>query len=291
MRYEEPVYRPPSEAGSLLIQATLGCPHNKCTFCGMYKGKKFRIRRVEEIKEDLRTARDFYGEENVRTVFFPDGNTIIMRTPQLVEIFDYTRELFPKLERITSYGSAKFILLKSPAEWKELREAGLRRLHAGIESGDAVLLERLKKGATPGQMVEAGRRVKDAGLELSEYILVGIGGMERSKEHALGSAKVLNAIDPDFIRLRTWVPVPAAPLYADYESGDFKLLDPYEALEETRLLLENLDVNSWFLSDHVSNFANLNGRLPGAKEKLLSQIDEALKLPPECFRESIIQHL
>lgn len=291
MRYEEPVYRPPSEAGSLLIQATIGCPHNKCTFCGMYKGKKFRIRKVDEIKEDLLAARDFYGEENVRTVFFPDGNTIIMRTPRLVEIFDYTTELFPKLERITSYGSARFIIRKSLDEWKQLQSAGLTRLHVGIESGDAVLLEKLKKGATPEQMIEAGRRVKDAGMELSEYILVGIGGRERTKEHALDSAKVLNAIDPDFIRLRTWVPVPAAPLYEDYKSGAFELLNSYEALQETRLLLEKLEVNSWFLSDHVSNFANLNGRLPGAREKMLGQIDKALQLPPDAFREAIIHHL
>ncbi len=291
MRYEEPVYRPPSEAGSLLIQATIGCPHNKCTFCGMYKGKKFRIRKVEEIKEDLRAARDFYGADSVRTVFFPDGNTIIMRTSRLVEIFNYTRELFPEIERITSYGSAKFIILKSPEEWKQLYEAGLSRIHAGIETGDAALLEKLRKGATPEQMVDAGRRVKDAGLELSEYILVGIGSRERTREHALGSAKVLNAIDPDFIRLRTWVPVPAAPLYEDYKSGKFEMLDPYEALKETRLLLENLEVSSWFLSDHVSNFANLNGKLPGAKEKLLAQIDQALELPRESFREGIINHL
>ncbi len=291
MRYEEPVYRPPSEAGSLLIQATIGCPHNKCTFCGMYKGKKFRIRKIEEIKEDLRAARDFYGEDNIRTAFFPDGNTIIMRTPQLVEIFSYTRELFPKLERITSYGSAKFIIRKSLKEWKELREAGLSRIHAGIETGDPMLLEKIKKGATPEQMVEAGRLVKDAGMELSEYILVGIGGKERSREHALGSADVLNQIDPDFIRLRTWVPVPAAPLYEDYKSGIFELLDPYDALQEVKLLLESLEVTSWYLSDHVSNFANLNGKLPGAKDKMLSQIEQALGMPREYFRDQIIHHL
>jgi radical SAM superfamily enzyme YgiQ (UPF0313 family) len=214
-----------------------------------------------------------------------------MRTAQLVEVFNYTRELFPKLERITSYGSAKFIIRKNPEEWKELREAGLSRIHAGIETGDAILLERMKKGATPEQMVEAGRLVKDAGMELSEYILVGIGGLDRTHEHAVESAKVLNQIDPDFIRLRTWVPVPAAPLYEDYKSGAFKLLDPYDALKEVKLLLESLEVTSWFLSDHVSNFANLNGRLPGAKDKLLSQIEEALKLPRDYFRDQIIHHL
>ena len=291
MRYEEPVYRPPSEAESLLIQATIGCPHNKCTFCGMYKGKRFRVRKVEEIKDDLRAAREFYGDGAVRSVFFPDANTIIMRTPQLVEILACTRELFPHLDRVTSYGSAKFVIRKTPGEWREIRAAGLTRVHKGLETGDGILLERLKKGATPDEMVEAGRRLKDAGIELSEYLLVGIGGAGRSREHALESARVLNAIDPHFIRLRTWVPVPSAPLYRDYADGTFRLLDPYDALRETRLLLENLQVSSWFLSDHISNFMNLDGRLPQAKEKMLTQIDEALKLPREFFREAIIHHL
>ncbi|MFH1422160.1 MAG: radical SAM protein, partial [Planctomycetota bacterium] len=179
MRYEEPVYRPPSEAASLLIQATIGCPHNKCTFCGMYKGKRFRIRRVSEIKKDLDMAREFYGTD-VRTLFLPDGNTIFMKTKDLIEILQYAGKLFPKLTRITVYGSAKFLNLKSVDDFKSLREAGLSRIHAGIETGDDVLLSKLKKGATAEQMIEAGRKVKAAGIELSEYILVGIGGRERT---------------------------------------------------------------------------------------------------------------
>jgi radical SAM superfamily enzyme YgiQ (UPF0313 family) len=290
MRYEEPVYRPPSEAASLLIQATIGCPHNKCTFCGMYKGKRFRIRRVEEIKEDLQTAREFHGP-GVRSLFLPDANTIFMKTSQLIEILRCARELFPRLERITVYGSAKFIKLKSLEELKSLCAAGLSRIHAGIETGDDVLLARLQKGATATEMVEAGIKVKEAGIELSEYILIGIGGQERTKEHALQSARVLNAIDPHFIRLRTWVPVPTAPLYKDYSSGKFKLLSPYEALNETRLLIENLTVTSYLASDHISNFVNLNGRLPEAKQDFLSAIDQALKLPREMFRDEIIYQL
>jgi radical SAM superfamily enzyme YgiQ (UPF0313 family) len=290
MRYEEPVYRPPSEAASLLIQATIGCPHNKCTFCGMYKGKRFRIRRVSEIKEDLNAAREFYGA-GVRSLFLPDANTIFMKTSQLVEVLQFARELFPSLDRITVYGSGKFIRLKSLDELKTLRAAGLSRIHAGLESGDDVLLARLRKGATANEMIEAGLKVKEAGIELSEYILIGIGGLERTKEHALQSARVLNAIDPHFIRLRTWVPVPSAPLYKDYASGKFKLLSPYEALKETRLLIENLSVSSYLASDHISNFINLNGRLPQAKDEFLASIDESLKLPREMFRDEIIYQL
>ena len=290
MRYEEPVYRPPSEAASLLIQATIGCPHNKCTFCGMYKGKRFRIRRVEEIKEDLRMAREFYGR-GVRSLFLPDANTIFMKTSQLIEILQYARELFPSLERITVYGSAKFIKLKSLDELRSLHAAGLSRIHAGIETGDDVLLARLRKGATASEMIEAGLKVKEAGIELSEYILIGIGGLERTREHAVESAKVLSAIDPHFIRFRTWVPVPSAPLYKDYASGRFKLLSPYEALAETRLLIENLNVTSYLASDHISNFVNLNGRLPQAKDDFLAAIDKALKLPREMFRDEIIYQL
>jgi radical SAM superfamily enzyme YgiQ (UPF0313 family) len=290
MRYEEPVYRPPSEAASLLIQATIGCPHNKCTFCGMYKGKRFRIRRVEEIKEDLQTAREFHGS-GVRSLFLPDANTIFMKTSQLIEILQFARELFPHLERITVYGSAKFIKLKSLEELKSLRAAGLSRIHAGLESGDDVLLARLRKGATANEMIEAGLKVKEAGIELSEYILIGIGGLERTKEHALESARVLNAINPHFIRLRTWVPVPSAPLYKDYASGKFKLLSPYDALAETRLLIENLNITSYLASDHISNFINLNGQLPQAKEDFLAAIDKALKLPREMFRDEIIYQL
>lgn len=202
MRYEGTVYRPPSEANSLLIQATIGCPHNKCTFCGMYKQQKFRIRKVNEIKEDLWMARDYYGDW-IRTIFFPDGNTIIMKTKDLVEIFEFAHHLFPRLERITVYGSARFIVLKTLVELKQLRAAGLKRIHSGMETGDDYLLQKIQKGTTAEQLIQAGRLVKEAGIELSEYILVGIGGRQYTIEHAVNSAVVLNAIDPDFIRLRT----------------------------------------------------------------------------------------
>jgi len=168
MRYEGTVYRPPSEAGSLLIQATIGCPHNKCTFCSMYKGAKFRLRTVEEIKEDLLAARDYYGEF-VNSLFFPDGNTIIMKTDQLVEILEYSHTLFPHLERITVYGSARFVNRKSREEIESLKTAGLTRVHTGMESGDDVVLGRIKKGTTAEEIIAAGQKLKAAGIDTSEY--------------------------------------------------------------------------------------------------------------------------
>jgi radical SAM superfamily enzyme YgiQ (UPF0313 family) len=290
MRYENPVYRPPSEADSLLIQATLGCPHNKCTFCGMYKGCKFRIRPVDEIKEDILAARKYYGD-SFDSAFFPDGNTIIMKTAQLEEIFTFTRRTFPGIKRITLYASAKFLKMKTLADLKRLKTAGLNRLHQGLESGNDEILKRIQKGADAQLMINTGQKVKQAGIELSEYVLVGIGGIELWKAHAQDTAQVLNAINPDFIRLRTWVPVPVAPLYKEYQSGKFQLLSPHQALAETRLLLENLETDSLFLSDHISNFVNLSGRLPRDKQSMLDKIDRALKMDEGSFRSAMIENL
>jgi len=289
-RYEEPVYRPPSEANSLIIQATIGCPHNKCAFCGMYKGKKFRIRPVSEIKEDLSSAGGGC-QDVVESLFFADGNTIIMKTVELEDIFKYAHEIFPKLRRITLYASAKILKFKTLDDLKRLREAGLNRLHKGLESGNDEVLRRIQKGADSKLMIETGQRVKEAGIELSEYVLVSIGGKELSREHALDTARVLNAINPDFIRLRTWVPVANAPLYADYQRGKFKLLSPHEALQETRLLIENLTANSLLLSDHISNFINISGQLPQDKKSMLAKIDRALKMDEKSFRSEIIENL
>ncbi|MCX5780456.1 MAG: radical SAM protein, partial [Firmicutes bacterium] len=175
MRYEGNIYRPPSEAGSLLIQATIGCPHNKCTFCSMYKGTRFKIRPVQEIKEDLLAARDHYGAY-IESIFFPDGNTIIMKTEQLVEIFAYAHELFPQLQRITIYGSARFVNKKSLEDLTRLHAVGLSRVHMGMESGDDITLQKICKGTTSAEIIEAGLKLKAAGIETSEYYLVGIGG-------------------------------------------------------------------------------------------------------------------
>ncbi|MDI9479758.1 MAG: radical SAM protein [Syntrophomonadaceae bacterium] len=291
MRYEGTVYRPPSEANSLLIQATIGCPHNKCTFCQMYKGTRFRLRPVHEIKEDLAMARDYYGD-GIYSIFFPDGNTIIMKTDQLEEIFLYAKELFPRLQRITVYGSARYINKKSLADLQRLKAAGLTRIHTGMESGDDVTLERINKGVTSTQIVEAGLKLKQAGLQTSEYYLVGIGGLERTREHALESARVLSQFSPDFIRLRTFVPVPNTPLYEDYHQGKFKLLSAHQALQEIRLLVEHLECeNSMVLSDHVSNYWDVQGMIPADREDMLASIDHALQIDEKRFRPPEISRL
>ena len=290
MRYEGIVYRPPSEAGSLLIQATIGCPHNRCTFCGMYKEKKFKIRKVEDIKHDLDAALTVYGS-GVRTLFLPDGNTILMKTDQLLELLEYAYQLFPKLERVTVYGSAKFIVRKSLEELRRLREAGLKRIHTGMESGDDPTLERIKKGTTAQEIVRAGCMVKEAGIEQSEYFLVGIAGIERSEEHARNSGQVLSEIDPEFIRIRTYVPQQGTPLYNEYIQGKFTLLTPHQALQEVAVLLENLEGTGMVLSDHVSNYANVSGRLREDKKDMLDALRYALSLPESRFRSSLINCL
>lgn len=274
MRYDYPVYRPPSEAFSLIIQATIGCPHNKCRFCFMYKEKRFRIRPVEEIKEDITSAKMFYGD-SVRTIFLADGNTIIMKTSQLLEILNFCRAMFPNLQRVTIYGAARFVLkTKTVEELRLLRKAGLSRIHMGLESGDDAVLERIRKGATAQEMIEASNMVKDAGIELSQYVLLGIGGKKDWERHAVNTAKVLNAMNPDFIRVRTLVLRPEAPLFEEAERGDFIPCIPEEVLDETRVLIENLDVTSQFSSDHVSNYANINGKLPEDKEKMLAELEK-----------------
>ncbi len=284
MRYKGTVYRPPSEGNSLVIQATIGCPHNKCSFCNMYKGTQFRVRSVDEIKIDLEMAKEFHGDY-VETVFFADGNTILMKTEDLIEIFDYTRTLFPKVHRITVYGSAKYILLKSVEELKKLRSAGLKRLHSGMESGDDEVLKLLNKGATGDEVIRAAEILKKADIEVSQYIMIGAGGREISRKHAINSAKVLNLCNPDFIRLRTFMVFPGTPIYDLYKNKTFQLLTPHEALEETKLLIHHLEgINSTLLSDHISNYWNVEGKLPEDKKHMLKELDYALTLDDSNFR-------
>ena len=284
MRYEGLVYRPPSEAGSLIIQATLACPHNRCAFCSMYKDRKFRVRPIEEVFEDLDMARDLYGSDRVRTIFLADGNTAVLPTEKLVAIGEAARERFPRLDRITVYGSAKFLMKKSQEQWQRVAEAGITRIHSGLESGDAETLLAIHKGVTPEQAVEAYNHVRNAGLELSVYLMVGVAGTERSREHALGSAEVLNGAPPDFIRLRTFVPSPGTEWHDRWKEGGLTLLSAHQALSETRLLLERLQGPTALLSDHVLNFLDVHGRIPEDKEAMLAQIDEALQWPIESFR-------
>ncbi|MFW5854099.1 MAG: radical SAM protein [Thermodesulfobacteriota bacterium] len=288
MRYEGPIYRPPSESHSLLIQATVGCPHNRCAFCMIYKkGPRFKIRPVAEIKQDIESARAVHGER-VRTLFFPAGNTIAMKTADLCEICRFSRKTFPNLERITVYGSSQYIHMKGLDDLRRLADAGLSRIHVGLESGDDVILKRICKGTHSRQQVEAGRWVKAAGIQLSLYVILGIGGKDRTREHALHTAEVLNQIEPDFIRLRTFVPKVDTPLLKEVQDGPFRMLGPHEALSETALLIEHLQARSYLTSDHYTNYINLEGRLPQDRPRLLKQIRSALARPESDFRPFFI---
>jgi radical SAM superfamily enzyme YgiQ (UPF0313 family) len=284
VRYEGLVYRPPSEAGSLIIQATLACPHNKCAFCGMYKGRTFRARPLDEIIEDLDLALEAYGPGRVRTIFLADGNTAVLPADKLIAIGEAARARFPHLERITMYGSAKFLVKKSLEQWRAVAAAGITRIHSGLESGDATTLRAINKGVTPEAAVEAYRHVMGAGLELSVYLMVGLAGTEGWREHALGSAGVLNQAPPTFVRLRTFVPQPGTPWHDRWRDGRLTLPSAHQALRETRVLVEHLEGPTTLLSDHVSNFLDVRGRIPEDKAMMLAQIDEALEWRATAFR-------
>jgi radical SAM superfamily enzyme YgiQ (UPF0313 family) len=288
MRYEGPIYRPPSEADSLLIQATIGCPHNRCTFCMVYKnGPSFKVRKVSDIKEDMVSARDQYGSQ-VKTLFFPAGNTIAMKTDDLCDICRYAKDIFPELERITVYGSSQYIHQKGPDAMKRLADAGLGRIHVGLESGDDLILKRIRKGTDAKQQIQAGKWVKAAGIELSMYVVLGIGGRERTESHPLETARVLNQLNPDFIRLRTFVPKTNTPLLKEVEEGTFQMLGPHEVIKETAMLLRHLNTQGYLASDHYTNYVNLEGNLPKDKDRLLEILTLALEQDESCFRPFFI---
>jgi len=288
VRYEGPIYRPPSEADSLLIQATVGCPHNKCTFCMVYKqGPRYRVRPVEEIREEIRRARDEIGDR-CRSLFLPAGNTIAMPTEDLVAVCRYAGEQLPAIERITVYGSSQYILQKGLRDLQRLRAAGLSRIHVGLESGDDEVLRRVKKGATAEEHVRAGRLVVESGIELSEYVVLGLGGVERTEAHAEATAKVLNRVSPHFIRLRTLVPKVNTLLLHQIRKGRFQLLGPHGVLRETRRLLHGLACASTLASDHYTNYIDLEGRLPRDRERLLGQLERGLRLDEACYRPPFV---
>lgn len=277
MRYDEPLYRPPVESNSLIIQATIGCPHNRCTFCAMYKMKKYRVRPVLEIKEDIDTARKVWADPP--SVFIADGNSIAMRTPDMIEVLDYIREAFPGARRISCYGGARFIRGRKPEDLARLKEHGLDIIYMGLESGDDEVLRRVNKGVTSADYIKAAGVIKESGIRLSTYVLAGLGGKELTREHAENSALTLNRMKPNYIRVRTLVVLPGTPLFEEMEHGGFRECSGREIAEETRLLISRLDVEAMFLSDHVSNYLRLNGKLPGMKKKMISAIDEVLDHP------------
>jgi hypothetical protein len=249
----------------------------------MYKEKKFRVRPESEVIEDLDMAVVRHGQR-IRTIFLADGNSAALSTRRLVTIGKEAKKRFPDLKRITVYGSARFLVKKSLDEWQQIARAGITRIHSGLESGDPITLADIRKGVTPEEAAIAFKHVLDAGIELSVYLMVGVAGIERWKEHAEGSAAVLNTASPDFIRLRTFVPALGTDWCGRWKRGKLTLLTAHEALRETRLLVKALHGPCQLLSDHMSNFLDLHGQIPEDKELMLEAIDEALTWPIESFR-------
>jgi radical SAM superfamily enzyme YgiQ (UPF0313 family) len=287
MRYDGPIYRPPSEADSLLVQATVGCPHNLCTFCMVYKsGVKFKVRPVAAIKADLDEAAITY--RRVRTLFFPAGNTIAMPTEALAEICRYSYTLFPHLQRITVYGSSHYIHRKGPDQLNTLAQAGLGRIHVGVESGDDNILVRIRKGATARDHSAAGQLARAAGIEINAYVILGIGGQDHSESHARETARVINAMQPNVVRLRTFVPKVNTPLLKDLQAGRFQMLSPHQVLTETRALLEQITIPTVVASDHYTNYLDVAGRLPEDREAMLQKLRQALSRDESSFRPFFI---
>jgi radical SAM superfamily enzyme YgiQ (UPF0313 family) len=292
--YDFPPFRPPSEADSLLLRVTRGCPWNRCAFCPLYKDIRFEKRAVERVKEDIDTAEAYTGG-NVETVFIGDSDSLVIKTDELCEILGHLYDAFPSLTRVTSYARAQTLKRKSLESLKKIRDAGLTRLHIGLETGSARILAQMKKGASPETMILACTKAKDARFEVSLYVLVGIGGEANWQEHASETAKVINQIDPDFIRVRTLVPQPGTPVYEWWQEGSFQMPGPETILREQKALIEDLSVTSQYLSDHISNYAPINGDLPADKTAMVSTIEEALERvsKDDMFRADLerMQHL
>ena len=290
MEYERMIIRPPSEANSLLLPITIGCSHNKCTFCITYIGVKFRIRPLEDIKRDIDKVAKNYSR-SLRRVFLEDGDAIIAPQRRLVEVLKYLNQKFPNLERIGSYATPQAALIKSVDELKELHELGLKIAYMGVESGDEGLLKKINKGATYDQIVEAGRKIKQAGITLSVTVILGLGGPEGSQNHALKTAKILSDIDPDFAGALTILLVPGTPLHKDWEEGKFELITPFQSLAELKMIIENANfTDCFFTANHASNYLPIKARLPKQKAEVLKLINEVLesqdmsRLRPEFTR-------
>lgn len=280
MRYELPIFRPPSEAFSLILQITIGCSHNACTFCGAYRGKKFRVKTWDEIEQDIAEASiEFKG---INRIFLADGDALAVKTDLLLKILDRLYSSFPGLERVGIYAGPKDILAKSESELSELRRHGLKILYMGLESGSDRILKDIRKGVTAAQMVEAGKKALAAGFDLSVTIITGLGGQELWEEHAVETARIASAIDPTYLASLTLIVVPGTPLEQKVKRGEFKLLTPWQTLQELKLLIENLSLtNCVYRANHASNYLPLKGVLNRDKKALLSLLNKALEHPDE----------
>jgi radical SAM superfamily enzyme YgiQ (UPF0313 family) len=276
MRYEGSVYRPPSEADSYLLQATIGCSWNHCTYCATYQEKEYRVRPVAETLEDIAMAGRALGAD-VRKVFVMDGDALAMDLDVWEPILTALKATFPKLRRVSCYATAINLLAKSEQELRRLRELGLELLYIGPESGDDVTLKRIAKGADSADHVAAAAKARQAGLRQSLIFLLGAGGTERSVEHATASARLATAMDPEYLSTLTLMLIPSTPIYKLAQSGRFELPSIEGLLEELRIIVaETSPSDTIFRSNHASNYLPIGGRLPRDREAILDQIDAAL---------------
>jgi len=287
MHYEGYCIRPPSEADSILLQVTLGCSHNRCTFCGSYPDKRFRIKDDKIILSDiLYAARHMQHEDRL---FLMDGDALIIPQRRLMSILERIKEHLPWVKRVGAYANVKSIKRKSLEELKQLRENNLGILYYGVETGDEEIRKAIYKGSTAATCIEMGRRVKEAGIQLSATVLLGIGGRERSLRHARATGELLSAMDPDFVGALTVMLIPGTPLYRDFVTGRFELPDEHGLLRELREMITYTHLTrGYFFSNHASNYLPVKAKLPSGKQKALDLIDAALRgevgLKPEWLR-------
>lgn len=289
MKYEGSIYRPPSEARSLILQVTVGCAHNKCTFCSMYKDKTFHVKPLEEVIEDLREARTYIPR--LEKLFLADGDALCLKTEKLLAILDEIRQVFPEGPRVGIYGRAQDVLRKSHEELTVLKERGMGIVYLGAESGSDTVLLQIQKGSTAEELVQSVRRAEEAGVAASVTFISGMAGKEGWREHAIQTGKMIGEMEASYVSLLTLMVEPDAPLYQDIQSGAFQLLTPYEVLLETELMLQHAHVKKGpcvFRSNHASNYLSLKGDLPQDRERMLAMIAQAKEnqamLKDERFR-------
>jgi radical SAM superfamily enzyme YgiQ (UPF0313 family) len=286
VRYEGNIFRPFSEANSYLLQCTIGCSHNGCTFCGMYKDKKFRIRSIDEIMEDIRLAKAHYRD--LEKVFLCDGDAIAIETGMLLDIIKMLYETFPSLRHVGSYVGPRSTLSKSMDELRTLRVAGLTKAYIGVETGDDDLLKKVNKGVNYNEMLSACRNLVDASINLSVMVLLGLAGKgDASRKHALATAKICNEARPQYLAALTVTPTPGTVLYRQVQSGDFQPLDAFETLEEMKAIFENITIdNLKFVGTHASNYLPITGMLQKDKQKMIDLVEHVLRSRDERLMRS-----
>lgn len=286
MKYYGNVFRPPSEARSLIIQVTIGCAHNDCTFCYMYKGEPFIIRPLEDVKNDLIEMSKYSGYFD--RIFLADGDALVVKTDYLLEVLKTIRELFPNLGRVSAYATAQDINRKSIDELKELYDAGLEMLYIGFESGSDEILQEVNKGVVSKDYIDAMKKCKEVGFITSITIIAGLGGVDKMHENAIETARVISLTKPDYVGYLTMRLYKNTPMYEDYKSGKFKMPDAAEILEEMKMFLENVDSKGTvFRSNHASNYVLLAGTLNEDREELINAIDTTLK--KKSFRAEVLR--